>query len=615
MKFFLKKTFLKMFVPLFLLLLSFSIGVGYFIYHEQRTRIIDGFTEFYTDLLFQRSELIRATLSPTIANLRFIASRYQLLDSNGAQQQNSVLLQDLKLLGTYNRTYGQLRVIDRQGRERIRVNRNGNTLVVVNDSLLQNKSIRPYFRKTMSMKPRQIYVSPLDLNIEFGKIEYPLQRVIRFGIPIYGEGQKPDGGIFINQYLNSFFQLLPIHKNRKEGHLMFLNKEGYWLYGPSRFPVFGFMYPGKQNENFQHYFPAVWAKMQMGEYGHLMTKDTLFVFRNMVPDYVDKDDLFLVDRTSCWDPDDNWKLVAEVNLNNVASLVNLRYYFLLVMLVVVFILFCASYLVSRLRFVGLSHQKELEQFNLLLEEKIRQRTEQLAIQNKKLSGLNIELESFAYSVSHDLRAPLRHISGFVELLKKHNQNTNELGGKSMRYLTYIRRAAEEMGLLIDDLLRLSRVGRTELTFQHFCMSDLVRPIIREIEEEYPGHRFDWKVGIMPEVIADHALMRQVWRNLLGNAAKYSSQEPCSVITLSYIDRLDYDEFTVEDNGVGFDMQYGHKIFGTFQRLHSSDEFEGHGIGLAIVQRIILKHGGMIRAEGKVGEGAVFYFSILKQPVK
>jgi PAS domain S-box-containing protein len=242
-------------------------------------------------------------------------------------------------------------------------------------------------------------------------------------------------------------------------------------------------------------------------------------------------------------------------------------------------------------------QEEIRQLNAELGEKIAQ-----------VTAANKELEAFSYSVSHDLRAPLRHASGFVDLLEKHAGST--LDEKARRYLKTIGQAAIKMGKLIDDLLAFSRVGRVEMRREAVPLGELVREVRDELARDAAGRAIDWQIGALPEVLGDRSLLRQVVVNLLANAVKYTRHQPRPRVEIGTLnDPAKGPVCFVRDNGAGFDMQYRSKLFGVFQRLHRVDEFEGTGIGLANVKRIIERHGGEVWAEGKVGEGAAFYFTL------
>ena len=228
----------------------------------------------------------------------------------------------------------------------------------------------------------------------------------------------------------------------------------------------------------------------------------------------------------------------------------------------------------------------------------------------QLESANKELESFSYSVSHDLRAPLRHISGYVELLLKNASSA--LDEKSLRYLTTISESAKRMGLLIDDLLTFSRIGRVEMQKTVFSLEQLVEEVVGDLEHETNGREIVWERGPLPDVYGDRSLMKLVFLNLIANAIKFTAPRKQAKIQIGTASGGDDETVVfVRDNGVGFNMKYADKLFGVFQRLHAADQFEGTGIGLANVQRIIHRHGGKTWAEGEVDGGAAFYVSIPK----
>ncbi|MBZ9713627.1 hypothetical protein K7W41_10115 [Deinococcus multiflagellatus] len=229
--------------------------------------------------------------------------------------------------------------------------------------------------------------------------------------------------------------------------------------------------------------------------------------------------------------------------------------------------------------------------------------------NEALQAANEELEAFAYSVSHDLRAPVRHIAGFADLLSRALDDDTRAQPKVARALQVIADAAAQMNALIDAMLNLSRAGRQELRLSEVALDPLVRSVLTELQPEVQGREVRFEVGPLPTVYADPALLRQVLANLLGNAVKYTARCEHAHIEVWAQSTPRTWTISVRDNGVGFDPRYAHKLFGVFQRLHRAEDFGGSGVGLANVRRILQRHGGSWAAEGRPGEGATFSFTL------
>jgi PAS domain S-box-containing protein len=243
-----------------------------------------------------------------------------------------------------------------------------------------------------------------------------------------------------------------------------------------------------------------------------------------------------------------------------------------------------------------------------MEAEVFRSSQQVQTASRQLEAANKELESFSYSVSHDLRAPLRHINGFADLLVQHS--ASELDATSRRYLDKIRDSAKRMGILIDELLQFSKMSRKEVQSSRVSVRSIAEQVLADLHDDTRDRAIEWRLGSLPEVDADPSMLRQVLANLIGNAVKYTGKAPQAVIEIGSIEAEAHEVVIfVRDNGVGFDMQYADKLFGVFQRLHGEEEFEGTGIGLANVRRIIERHGGRTWAEGRVDRGAIFYFSL------
>lgn len=242
-------------------------------------------------------------------------------------------------------------------------------------------------------------------------------------------------------------------------------------------------------------------------------------------------------------------------------------------------------------------EEKIRQLNADLELRVRERTEELIAANR-------EMEGFTYSVAHDLRAPLRHMDAFSKILME--DFSDNLPEEALRYLKAIRDGSRTLSRLVEDLLNLARIGRQELHREPVDMTEMLRTVISDVRADVPERNIEWRIQPLPMLECDPGLMRQVLVNIISNAVKYSRPRALAVIEIGPIQTESEKGFYVKDNGVGFDMKYLDKLFGVFQRLHRVEDFEGTGVGLAIVHRIVRKHGGRIWVEAALGEGATFY---------
>ncbi len=428
---------------------------------------------------------------------------------------------------------------------------------------------RDWYKKvSRSGKP---YVSPA-----YQRAAVPQDNVFAVAVPIRTDGGNVSGILVLQVRLDTFFEWLKAIEIGPNGFVYIVDPEGQL--------AFHSKFPGRHGIVKFSAVPAV-QRVLRGARSVEVTFDP-----------VEKEDA-----VSAYTPiaGYGWGVIVEQPAQAAFTTKNEQLARLLVAYSLV-LLFCVlvAYLVSRV-IVQRRQAEDDRQVKVELERRVAERTAQLESANR-------ELESFSYSVSHDLRSPLRAIDGFSRILGE--DYAEKLDNEGRRLLKVIRDNSKTMGELIDDLLEFSRLGRKPLSTAAIDMKRLVEEVLRELQmsvERPPG----LMIGALPPARGDATLVKQALANLLGNAIKFSSKREQPVIEVSGHENGAETVYCVKDNGAGFDMQYYNKLFGVFQRLHSADEFAGTGVGLAIVQRVVTRQGGRVWAEGRVGEGAAFYFSL------
>lgn len=763
------------------------------------------------------------------------------LDAGGSSSLAD-LQADLRAFARHRKAYDQIRFIDDQGRERLRVNWDGGHSRVVPVDQLQNKSGRYYVEQALRLERGAIYHSPFDLNLENGVIEQPLKPMIRLATPVFDSKGEKRGFIMLNYLGQHLLDRLRQSSKKNGARIWLLNSEGYWLLGPDPAVEWAFMYPDRAAARFEHQYPDVWASMQRDpQRDQFENTKGLFTYARFTP-------VFSADRG-----EEHWFVVTHVPAavlaaNTAGRVRDLAWVFVVLMLLLVItsgviahndiqrrrtmkkvgeseqrfrgllnsapdaivivapsgfielvntqtenwfgysreelvgqpveILIPERYhgthhshrkaykaapqvrpmgaerdlygrrkdgsefpveislsplqtdqgvlvtsiirdvtarrqaeeserqvrarykeLVDNLpvgvyrntpgphgRFIEINpavismfeadsaeqmlgtsvsslycdpndrnvfNEKIMSQgfvtgeelrlktlrgtefyaaitsvvkkdingniyFDGIVEDiserkqselRIRQLNENLTIRSTELEAINHELEAFSYSVSHDLRAPLRAMDGFSRTLL--DQYAEQIDERGRDRLNRIRAAAQRMALLIDDLLNLSRVSRSDIYLKRVDMTALANTVIKELQENEPGRQVQFIASPGLVVEADARLVKVLLSNLLGNAWKFTALRSEPIVEFGRSGESAVETYFIRDNGAGFDMAYAGKLFGAFQRLHDASEFPGTGIGLATAQRVINKHGGRIWAEGTVGQGATFYFTLKK----
>jgi signal transduction histidine kinase len=544
--------------------------------------------------------VLTVELATIVSDVRFFAEARIL--QHWLASGDPTFLQDLAaqylVLAKHKAVYDQIRFLDLGGREVVRVDWNGGAPRVVPAGELQDKVDRYYFHHTVELSQGEIYISPFDLNVERGVVERPIKPMIRFGSPVYdGKGDKR--GVVVLNYLGQ--RLLDRVKGLAAGttgSLWLLDADGYWLLGPSAEDEWGFMYPERRTRSFAQSYSEAWARIRDGGASAQFTiGGDLFTYAYArVPSFGPNAALAQAG-VGPVAASPIWFVVAYLPAAALAKqTADLARDLAFALAAVLVLLAAVAY--------GIGHHGVRRQ---QAERQIQELNERLSRDNAELQALNKELEAFSYSVSHDLRAPLRAIDGFSQALLEDQAERLDEGGRDS--LMRVRRAAQRMGLLIDDLLKLARIARAEVSVDDIDLSALAREIVEDLQAHAPQRRAEFVITSGLSARGDPQLLRVALENLLSNAWKFTAGREPARIEFGATVADGGPAYFVRDNGIGFDMAYAEKLFGAFQRLHDAKQFPGTGVGLATVQRIIHKHGGRVWAQAESNKGATFYFTL------
>ncbi len=509
-----------------------------------------------------------------------------------------------------------------EGRELVRVDRfdTYDAIRIVPEPELQPKGSRFFFTETLRTPRGQVYVSPITLNQEDGVIYEPHAPMLRTGVPIFTSAGQPFGIVLINVDMRPIFTRLKIPEHTS-GAVYIVNDEGDFLLHPDRAKEFGFDL-GKRHR-LPDDFPALADLHTSATTGHrlfLAPDGTEYgvAFTPLNPaggprvtlvEITPKDQLLRSTRAVR-----DSSLLAGLFAAACAALLAIIVARSLGKPVVQLTTAVNAFASGRSAPLPVSAPGEMGVLARAFQDMrtevgtLRSDLEQrVATRTAELEAANKELEAFSYSVSHDLRAPLRAVDGFSEALQ--SDYGPSLPPDACRYLHQIREGAQRMGALIDDLLAFSRLSRQPMRLQNHDPGRLAREALQDIGGLPKERSIDLKLGELPAASGDPVLLKQVWVNLLSNAVKYTRPRPHAVIEIGTAQEKGETVFYIRDNGTGFDMKYAHKLFGVFQRLHRAEEFEGTGVGLAIVQRILHRHGSRIWVQSEPDKGTTFFFTL------
>jgi signal transduction histidine kinase len=566
-----------------LLLLASAIGVAT-VYGVSLNRLRDLRIEKESGKLDLLAQNIENFYEPLRRNIEFLADYEPVQQVLVDDTQLPALREAFKLIASAASDYDQIRLLDLAGRERLRINRSGDREAVVeSDDNLQDKSKRDYFRAALRLGPGEIYISPLDLNQENGVIERPLKQVIRCVKKIYSPSQQPLG-IVVTNYLGQRF-LAEEAVSKDQPHSMLLSQKGDFLHGPDFYPKFATLLGTPSPSQFKDFFPDVWDSLVTGSEGNrILTSQGCFQYRTISAspnDGTAREPMFLVSFLP------NAELKRSSTSQWLAGFV--------FPLASVWLLSCMfTYAIVRKD----EKQRLAEQQKIIATE--------LSQQAEDLRRSNQELEQFAFVASHDLQEPLRKITTFGSLLKAEHEN--QFCAESLSYLEIMISSSLRMRALIEDLLEYSRVASPGRELHVVDSQKALEEALDNLSERIEGSDAVITQSMqLPNVLGDSLHLTQLFQNLILNGIKYCKEEPRISIRCSRDSGLWH--FRIEDNGIGIGPEYTERIFQVFTRLHTQNEYQGTGIGLAICKRIVERSGGTIWVEPNPSGGSVFHFSL------
>lgn len=604
----LTKGFLSIFIPSAL----FIAGLLVFVYVTESASEREIIKRTESSNVQMLKQIVAADLHTAVSDLLILASHSglkSLLDGDKGQLEAAA--NDFLTFSLRKGAYDQIRYLDENGMEVLRVNYNKGQPYVVPREKLQNKGKRYYFLDAFRLSPGEVFVSPLDLNIERGQIEQPLKPMIRLGTPVTDSSGNKRGIVLLNYFGQRIIDSIS-RAHQGLGEILLLNADGYFLKGLNPSDEWGFMYEDRRDLNFAKRFPPVSTPLNDLDTGVLTNEAGMFTFERIHP-------VTEADRTSsgsdkAYEPSQHsldakeyvWTLVGYVPESILAAGLN-RFTLMLIQLYSLLLVVAA---------IGAWLLAKAKKSNIDAHLALKQSAEELKRSNR-------ELEEFAYIASHDLQEPLRKVMVFGERLETKYQEVLDDRGRD--YIRRMRSAAGRMQVLINDLLDYSRITTKAQPFSKTDLSDIVNEVLVDLETRTTELQAQIEVETLPVIEADPLQMRQLFQNLIGNALKFHRSNSVPVVKVKAREAVGeslsskrtgkLQEIIVEDNGIGFDKEYAERIFGTFQRLHGRNEYEGTGIGLSVCRKIVNRHGGSITAESKADHGARFTIRLAEKQLE